>query len=141
MEDSNIFINLALNFLIKQRTNESNHLKKLLRNEIDCNFVEEDENSEEESENKFLEDDIRDIKELISKTINVYKDTDEFKEFNYCLKKYSENNPEGYESFIQSLDDKKREKLMNIIQTSRINVQSDKIQFSIPRRIVKIKKK
>ena len=141
IEDSNVFINLALKFLIKQRINESSQLKKILRNEIDCNFVEEEENCDEESEDKFLVDDRRDIKELISKTINIYKDIDEFKEFNQCLKNYSENNQEKYESFLQSLDDKTREKLMNITQTLRINVQSEKIQFSIPRRIVKIKKK
>ena len=138
--NSNEFIYLTLKLLIKQRKNESSQLKAILKNEIDCNFVEEDEYNEEESEDKNELDDKKEIKELISKTINEYKDVDEFKEFSQCIKKYRENNTEKYESFIQSLDDKTREMLFNITQTCRITVQSDNIEFSIPRRIVKLKK-
>ena len=138
--NSNEFIYLTLKLLIKQRKNESIQLKTILKNEIDCNFVEEDEDQEEESEDRNELNEKKEIRELISKTLNEYKDVDEFKEFSQCIKKYRENNNEKYESFIQSLDDKTREMLLNIIQTSRITVQSDNVQFSIPRRIVKLKK-
>ena len=138
--NSNEFIYLTLKLLIKQRKNESSQLKAILKNEIDCNFVEEDEYNEEESEDKNELNEKKEIKELISKTINEYKNVDEFKEFSQCIKKYRENNNEKYESFVQSLDDKSREMLLNIMQTCRITVQSDNLQFSIPRRIVKLKK-
>ena len=138
--NSNEFIDLTFKLLIKQRRNESIQLKTIFKNEIDCNFVEEDEEKEDESEDKNELNEKKEIKELISKTINEYKNVDEFKEFSQCIKKYRENNNEKYESFVQSLDDKSREMLLNIMQTCRITVQSDNLQFSIPRKIVKIKK-
>lgn len=44
------FLNFAFCLLIKQKQEESINLKKLMKGEVDCNFVEEDDSDNEENE-------------------------------------------------------------------------------------------
>ena len=127
-----------------QKKEEIKHLKEKMKNEVDCNFVEEDEEEENKFNSKgFLCDNLEeeDIEELIDKCAFSYLQIDEFEYFTKCLQYLQQNKSELFKQFIDQLNDIKKFALNEIVHVRKMQIKyEDKILF-IPRRAVKIKRR
>ena len=114
-----------------------------MKKELKCNFVEEDESDDEsgDDDNQFGDyDDKAEIADLVSRTINPLKDEDEFKIFKNSIDYFSKKNNDLFNQWNNSLSNNERDNLKQIIETVRINVKSNQKDYSIPRKIVSIKR-
>lgn len=148
VKDCETFLNFGYLLLQKQRKGESNELKKLLKKDINCNFIyESDEegnnpdNESDEEDDGLGFDNEKEIKDLINRTINPIKDQDEFQIYKTSVEEFKLKNRETFDKWISSLSDTDKTKLNSVLEMKRIIVKKNDLQFSIPRKIVTIKRK
>ena len=133
-----IFINLVL-FHKKQK---NTILNKLMKKETNCNFVNENGNSEEdeeEEEDDYDEDEEfnADIEKALKGNDNI-KNSDEFKFFSDFIKNLKENDKDLYNFFVNRIEGKVIEEL-SLVRNIQIKYK-DK-EFTVPRKTVKIIRK
>ena len=134
---------ITFNLLAIQKKNAIANINKAMKKELKCNFVEEDESDDEsgDDDNQFGDyDDKAEIADLVSRTINPLKDEDEFKIFKNSIDYFSKKNNDLFNQWNNSLSNNERDNLKQIIETVRINVKSNQKDYSIPRKIVSIKR-
>ena len=136
-----IFINLML-FHKKQK---NTILNKLMKKETNCNFVNENGNSEddeEEEEDDYDENDEEfnaDIEKALKGNDNI-KNSDEFKFFSDVIKNMKVNDNELYTFFVNRID--KEGKVMEELSLVRnIKIKYKDKEFTVPRKTVKIIRK
>lgn len=148
-KDYEVFLGFGFILLEKQRKYESIDLKKLLKKEINCNFItdSDDENNDDEDESDDDYDGIlgfdnkKELQDLIKHTINPMKEKDEFVIYKTALESFKQKNSDGFNKWSESLSEADRNKLANIVEMKRITVKDKNIEYSIPRKIVKIKRR
>ena len=134
---------ITFHLLAIQKKNAIANINKAMKKELKCNFVEEDESDDEsgDDDNQFGDyDDKAEIADLVSRTINPLKDEDEFKIFKNSIDYFSKKNNDLFNQWNNSLSNNERDNLKQLIETVRINVKSNQKDYSIPRKIVSIKR-
>ena len=122
------------NLLKSQEFNAKYEIKKKEKKAIKTKIIEDDD----ESENEYNE--YKEIKDLIAKTINPIKDTDEFKLFKELLLYLKNNEVNIYSNWENTLDENRKALLNKLLGTKRINISGNNINAQVPRRIVTIKR-
>ena len=149
-KDCEVFLGFGFKLLEKQRKNESVELKKLLKKEINCNFITDSDEDNDDEDNNSDEDDFDDelgfdnkkeLQDLIKHTINPMKEQDEFVIYKSAIENFKQNNSDGFQKWSQSLSSADRTKLTDIIEMKRITIKDRDLEYSIPRKIVKIKRR
>ena len=149
-KDCEVFLGFGFKLLEKQRKNESVELKKLLKKEINCNFITDSDDENDDEDNNSDEDDYdgllgfdnkKELQDLIKHTINPMKEQDEFVIYKSAIENFKQNNSDGFQKWSQSLSSADRTKLTDIIEMKRITIKDRDLEYSIPRKIVKIKRR
>ena len=147
----NYLLNTCVELLKSQARYGKYELKKNERKKLNFGFIsdeedDEDNNSRDKDKDNDSEDDneyneFKESKKLVEKTINPIKNIDEFKYFIDLLNYLNNNKKNEYNCWINSLDEKKRKDVNNLMETKRINIQLNKNNnVFIPRRILTIKR-
>ena len=138
-------INLLFDLVCRQKKEETKHFKEKMKNEVDCNFVEEDEDEERNMNSRGFSldnlEDEEDIEELIEKCDFSYVNIDEFECFTKCLHHVEQQQNDFFKQFINQLSDIKKYALNEIIHVRKLKVTYENKTLYIPRRAVKIKRK
>ena len=138
--DINYLLNVSVELLKRQENNTKFELKK--NSELGVNFVNDDEEESEnddDNENEFNE--YKEIKDLISKTINPIKDYDEFNMFRELLTLLKSKRNDIYTAWENSLSQDKKDEVYKIYGTKRITIQNNKNNnIQVARRILTIKR-
>ena len=110
--------------------------------ELKCNFVEEEESEDEDYDDNQFEDydDKAEIRDLVSRIINPLKDEDEYKVFKNTIDTFSKKNPNLINEWKDSLNNLEKNALNKILNTIRINLTVKDKNYSVPRKIVTIKR-
>ena len=140
--DYKIILSYIFNFLIIQKKNEVSIINKAMGKELKCNFVEEEESEEEYDEDNQFEDydDKAEIRDLVDRIINPLKDEDEYKVFKNTIDNFSKKNLNLYNEWENTLNNLQKNTLNKILNTVRINLKVKDKNFSVPRKIVAIKR-
>ena len=69
------------------------------------------------------------------------KEQDEFVIYKSAIENFKQNNSDGFQKWSQSLSSADRTKLTDIIEMKRITIKDRDLEYSIPRKIVKIKRR
>ena len=138
--DINNLLNISIELLKSQEFNAKYEIKKKEKKVIKTKIIEDDDepSDDDESENEYSE--YKEIKDLIAKTINPIKDTDEFKLFKELLLYLKNNEVNIYSNWENTLDENRKALLNKLLGTKRINISGNNINAQVPRRIVTIKR-
>ena len=121
----------------KHKKEQIDHLNKLMKKEINCNFIEEQENEEEEDEE---DEDMEEIKDSINNILNEnenIKNANEYKFFSETINSIKNNDNKIFEIINQGFKGIIDELLL--LRTININYKGK--QFEVPRKTVKIIRK
>ena len=135
-------LNIFTNFVIKHKREKCTILNKLMKKELKCNFV-EDENEEEEEEEE--EDEIdydfnEDVENILSGDNNI-NNSDEFKFFSQVMKYIRENDQEIYNRLINECLSGYSNLIEELFKIRNIKIKYNNKEFTVPRKTVKIVKK
>ena len=136
----NYLINSLFELVIKQKKSETAENKNLMKKELNCNFVEEDENSDSDFID-YIE--LEDEKELVDETINDnenIKNSDIYQYFTNTMKNLENYDKNLVDNFVHSLSDLNKNALENLIHTRQVKINYKEEEIYIPRRTVKIKR-
>ena len=136
---------LIFKYLLRQKNEENSYMKNLMKKDLNCNFIKDTSDIEEDNNNDIEEDEKTNLNEILN-----------YQNINYSLNWIPNNNIDEFETFVKCIlninDEIKNkfrdnlseyEKLMfnDLIHTRRISIEYKKIKMTVPRRIVHIKKK
>ena len=135
-------LNIFTNFVLKHKREKCTILNKLMKKELKCNFV-EDENEEEEEEEE--EDEIdydfnEDVENILSGDNNI-NNSDEFKFFSQVMKYIRENDQEIYNHLINECLSGHSNFIEELFKIRNIKIKYNNKEFTVPRKTVKIVKK
>jgi hypothetical protein len=140
--DINYLLNISVELLKCQENNTKYELKK--RGKLGVTFVDVDEADSDKDNDNDNEDELTDykeIKDLISKTINPIKDYDEFNMFRKLLTLLKTQRNDIYTAWENSLTEDKKNDVNKIYGTKRIIIQNNKdSSIQVARRILTIKR-
>ena len=143
VEFKKFLLKTFINLILSHRQEKTLILEKLMKKEIECNFVEENEekDSDDDGDDNWFEDDEfhNNINQALNANENI-KLSDEFKFFSEIIKNIKENDKGTYEYIISKI--KNGENLLQRITKIRnIKVKYNNKEFTVPRKIVKIIRK
>ena len=144
IEFKKFLLTTFINLILSHKHEKTLILEKLMKKELECNFVEENEDNEDnESDNDddWFEDDEfhNNIEQALSANENI-KSSDEFKFFSEIIKNIKENDKPIYEFILSKI--KSGENLLErICQIRNIKVKYNNKELTVPRKIVKIIRK
>ena len=110
-----------------------------MKKELNCNFVEEEENSDDFIDYIPLENE----KELVDETINEnenIKNSDIYQYFTNAMKNLENYDKNLVDNFVHSLSEQNKNALENLIHTRQVKINYKEEEIFIPRRTVKIKR-
>ena len=140
--DINYLLNVSVELLKCQENNSKFELKK--NSKLGVNFVDDDEEDSQNDNDNDNEDeltDFKEIKDLISRTINPIKDYDEFNMFRELLTLLKSKRNDIYTAWENSLTQDKKNDVNKIYGTKRIIIQnSENNSIQVARRILTIKR-
>jgi hypothetical protein len=121
----------------KHRKEQVDHLNKLMKKEINCNFIEEQDNEEEEDED---DEDMEEIKDVINNILNEnenIKNANEYKYFSETINSIKNNDNKIFGIINQGF----KGKIDELLLLRSININYKGKQFEVPRKTVKIIRK
>ena len=121
----------------KHKKEQVDHLNKLMKKEINCNFIEEQENEEEEDEE---DEDMEEVKETINNILNEnenIKNANEYKFFSETINNIKNNDNKIFEIISQGF----KGIIDELLLLRSININYKGKQFEVPRKTVKIIRK
>jgi len=121
----------------KHRKEQVDHLNKLMKKEINCNFIEEQDNEEEEDED---DEDMKEVKDAINNILNEnenIKNANEYKFFSETINNIKNNDNKIFEFIYQGF----KGKIDELLLLRSININYKGKQFEVPRKTVKIIRK
>ena len=137
---SPLIYNLFL-VIIKQKKSEINENKNLMKKELNCNFVEEEENSDFDD---FIDyNELEEEREIVDETINDnenIKNSDVYQYFTNTLNFLKNYNQGLIDNFYNSLGVNDKKTLEHLIHTRQVKINYKNEEYSIPRRTVKIRR-
>jgi hypothetical protein len=127
--------------IIKQKKSEINENKNLMKKELNCNFVEEEENSDFDD---FIDyNELEEEREIVDETINNnenIKNSDVYQYFTNTLNFLKNYNQGLIDNFYNSLGVNDKKTLEHLIHTRQVKINYKNEEYSIPRRTVKIRR-
>ena len=139
-ENKIYLLNIFIKFVINHKNEKTHILSRLMKKELNCNFV-EDENIEEEEEEEEEEVDIEfndKVENILENNDNI-KNCDEFKYFTQIMKFTSEKDSDIYNFVIEGY--KKSNILEELFKVRNIKIKYNDKEFMVPRKTVKIIRK
>ena len=125
--------------IIKQKKSEINENKNLMKKELNCNFVEEEENSDFDD---FIDyNELEEEREIVDETINNnenIKNSDVYQYFTNILTFLKNNNPNIIDNFYNSLNINDKNNLENLMHTRQVKIKYKNEEYSVPRRTLHI---
>ena len=125
--------------IVKQKKSEINENKNLMKKELNCNFVEEDENSDYDD---FIDyNELEEEREIVDETINNnenIKNSDVYQYFTNILTFLKNNNPNIIDNFYNSLNINDKNNLENLMHTRQVKIKYKNEEYSVPRRTLHI---
>ena len=141
IEFKKFLLTTFINLILSHKHEKTLILEKLMKKELECNFVEENEDNESDNDDDWFEDDEfhNNIEQALSANENI-KSSDEFKFFSEIIKNIKENDKPIYEFILSKI--KSGENLLErICQIRNIKVKYNNKELTVPRKIVKIIRK
>ena len=133
-------IRIFIHLIVKHKKEKNIILSKMMKKELKCNFVEDEneEEEEEEDEDEDLENDYSDkIEDILKKNDNI-NSSDEFQYFTRVMKYIKENSNDIYTDIIEKSFDGKPEILEDMFKIRNIKIMYKEKEFTVPRKTVKI---
>ena len=143
-------LNLIFKYIIRQKKEENSYIKKLMKNDFNCNFINEnydDDNIEENNKNNIEESEEKEDNESngnfhtqnLALSLNWLPNNklDEFEIFFQCIYNLNDNIKN---QFLNNLSEYEKLMFNDCIHTRRIPIEYKNIKLTIPRRTVRIKK-
>ena len=121
----------------KHKKEQVDQVNKLMKKEINCNFIEEQDNEEEEDED---DEDMEEIKDIINNILNEnenIKNANEYKFFSETINNIKNNDNKILEIINQGF----KGKIDELLLLRSININYKGKQFEVPRKTVKIIRK
>ena len=134
-------IKLFINFIIKHKREKNIILNKMMKKELKCNFVDdenEDEEEEEEEEDEEFESEYNEKIERILKINDNINNCDEFQYFTRVMKFLKENSNDIYEHLRKQSFEGKTDYLEDMYKVRNIKIVYKEKEFTVPRKTVKI---
>ena len=140
-------MNYCFSFLKKLKKCESIILKKKTKGEMKLTLIDSDEEDNEEDEginedNKEQEEEesLYEYKEMDERGLNSYKTVDEFRLFRESVQFLQSKFTMVYNQWQDEIDDIEMVTLKDIINTTRIAIETQNDVVTVPRKILRIKK-
>ena len=112
-----------------------------MKKELNCNFVEEEENSDFDD---FIDyNELEEEREIVDETINNnenIKNSDVYQYFTNTLNFLKNYNQGLIDNFYNSLNNNDKKTLENLLHTRQVKINYKNEEYSIPRRTVKIRR-
>ena len=110
-----------------------------MKKELNCNFVEEEENSDFDD---FIDyNELEEEREIVDETINNnenIKNSDVYQYFTNILTFLKNNNPNIIDNFYNSLNINDKNNLENLMHTRQVKIKYKNEEYSVPRRTLHI---
>jgi len=129
-----------LNFVIKHKKEKNLILNKLMRKELKCNFVEDEDEEEEEEEDDEVDAEFNDkVEQVLSGNDSINK-CDEFNYYTQVMKFIKENDPQIYGYLIQetTFPSGNGNYVEELFKVRNIKIKYNDKEFTVPRKTVRI---
>ena len=144
-KDNKLFLlKVFINLMIVHKIEKTKIMNKLMKKEVKCNFVDEDNEEEEPEEEEEEEEDKNfDFNKIIetifseNEKINNY---DEFKYYTQVMQIIKDNEPEIYQYFLKETSSGKTNIMEELFKIRNIQITFHNKNFIVPRKTVKIVK-
>lgn len=148
MQSLNRILNFTLHFTLSQKKEDISHLKTMMFKEINCNFINNEEENSIDNDmddlrgyfnNEFMSNENNPIDTLlrIKEIAFGHENIDEYLTFTQCVKGLDKKLLENY---VIQLSDLEKQKLSEICLIRKVDVVYHEKKISVPRRTVKIKR-
>jgi len=133
-------------YFIEKHKNEKNvFLKRLMKKEMACNFIKDNEEEEEEDDDFDEDDEYEDIDDYFNEKVEMALkgndniiESDEFKYFSEVMKYIKENDPQTFSSLENDKIFGNNGVLEEIFKTRNIKITYKNKEFIVPRKTVRI---
>jgi hypothetical protein len=134
-------LNIFIKFVFNHKNEKTRILSRLMKKELKCNFVEDEdiEEDEEEEEEEEMDSEFGDKVENILANNDNINNCDEFKYFTQVMKFTSEKDTDIYNYVIDGY--KKSNILEELFKVRNIKIKYNNKEFMVPRKTVKIIRK
>ena len=135
-------LNIFIHFILKHKREKCTIINKLMKKELKCNFVEdENEEEEEEEEDEDIDFDFNEDVEKILSGDNNINNSDEFKYYTQVMKYIRENDREIYNRLINDYLSGNSNFIEELFKIRNIKIKYNNQEFTVPRKTVRIIKK
>jgi hypothetical protein len=137
-------LRVFLQIILFHKREKTRILNILMKKELNCNFV-EDNNDEDEEEEEEEDDDVdlefnEKVENILNGNDNI-KNSDEFKYFTQVMKFTKEKDTDLYNSILQEINEETTNIMENLFKVRNIKIKYNDKEFTVPRKTVKIVKR
>ena len=143
-KDNKIFLlKIFIKLILTHKKEKTTILNRLMKRELKCNFVEEDneEDEEEEEEEDEIDQEFIDKVETILGGDNNINNSDEFKYFTDVMKYIRETDIDIYNFIIQEIPNGNSNIIEDLFKVRIIKIKYNDKELTVPRRTIKIIRK
>ena len=138
-------IRIFLHIILFHKREKTKILNVLMKKELNCNFVTEDENNDEEEEEEEEEDEIdiefnEKVESILNGNGNI-KNSDEFKYYTQVMRLVKEKDIDIYNSILEEVHENTTKLLDNLFKVRNITIKYKNKELTVPRKTLKIIKK
>lgn len=129
-----------LNFVIKHKKEKNLILNKLMRKELKCNFVEDEDEEEEEEEDDEVDAEFNDKVEQVLSGNDSINNCDEFKYYTQVMKFLKKNDQQIYSFLVQetTFSSGNGNYVEELFKVRNIKIKYNNKEFTVPRKTVRI---
>ena len=142
-KDNTLYLlKIFVNLMIVHKREKNKILNKLMKKELKCNFVEEDNDEEEEEEEE--EEQNIDFNEKVENVLSVndnINNCDEFKYYTQVMKYIRDNDHDMYNYLLKETSTGKTNLMEELFKVRNIRITYNNKDFTVPRKTVKIIKR
>ena len=133
------------NFVLKHKREKIAILNKMMKRELNCNFVDDDKEEEEEEEEEDYEDEIdfefnENVENILSGDNNI-NNSDEFKFYSQVMKYIKENDQDIYNHILDEIGNNNSYIIEDLFKIRNIKIVYNNKEYTVPRKTVKLVKK
>ena len=136
------------NFILKHKREKISILNKMMKKELKCNFVDEDngeeEEEEEEDEGEYLDEIDYEFNENIENILigdNNINNSDEFKYYTQVMRYIKENEPDIYNHILGENGERNADIIEDLFKVRNIKIKYNDKEYTVPRKTVRLIKK
>ena len=133
------------NFVLKHKREKIAILNKMMKRELNCNFVDDDKEEEEEEEEEDYEDEIdfefnENVENILYGDNNI-NNSDEFKFYSQVMKYIKENDQDIYNHILDEIGNNNSYIIEDLFKIRNIKIVYNNKEYTVPRKTVKLVKK